>query len=74
MFAILPDMSTGTLPNSSVFLSFESFVFEICRVGIEHTEGETPNAYAVATFVKTAPKEEEKPAPVPEEESSSDSD
>lgn len=56
------------------FLSFESFVFEICRVGIEHTEGETPNAYAVATFVKTAPKEEEKPAPVPEEESSSDSD
>ncbi|KAH0820054.1 hypothetical protein GEV33_002737 [Tenebrio molitor] len=39
------------------------------RVGIEHTEGETPNAYAVATFVKTAPKEEEKPAPVPEEES-----
>ncbi|EFA02108.2 Protein stoned-B-like Protein [Tribolium castaneum] len=45
------------------------------RVGIEHTEGESPNAYAAATFVKTAaPKEEEKPAPVPEEDSSSDSD
>lgn len=46
------------------------------RVGIEHIEGESPNAYAAATFVKTTPviKEEEKPAPVPEEESSSDSD
>ncbi|RZC41291.1 stoned-B-like [Asbolus verrucosus] len=44
------------------------------RVGIEHTEGEGPSAYAAATFVKTTPKEEEKPAPVPEEDSSSDSD
>ncbi|XP_060531277.1 LOW QUALITY PROTEIN: protein stoned-B-like [Cylas formicarius] len=45
------------------------------RVGIEHTEGEAPNAYATATFVKpaAAPVVEEKPAPVAEE-SSSDSD
>ncbi|CAH0561323.1 unnamed protein product [Brassicogethes aeneus] len=45
------------------------------RVGIEHTEGENPNAYAAATFV-SKPKEApipEKPAPVAEE-SSSDSD
>ncbi|XP_030763602.1 LOW QUALITY PROTEIN: protein stoned-B-like [Sitophilus oryzae] len=48
------------------------------RVGIEHTEGEAPNAYSSATYVKTtapaaAAPAPEKPAPVAEE-SSSDSD
>lgn len=47
------------------------------RVGIEHSEGEAPNAYASATYVTKpaapAPVAEEKPAPVAEE-SSSDSD
>ncbi|ERL89321.1 hypothetical protein D910_06693 [Dendroctonus ponderosae] len=45
------------------------------RVGIEHTEGQSPNAYATATYVTkpAAPPPEVKPAPVAEE-SSSDSD
>ncbi|KAF7283272.1 hypothetical protein GWI33_001042 [Rhynchophorus ferrugineus] len=46
------------------------------RVGIEHTEGESPNAYSAATYVSkpaAPPPMEEKPAPVAEE-SSSDSD
>ncbi|XP_050307877.1 protein stoned-B [Anthonomus grandis grandis] len=46
------------------------------RVGIEHTEGESPNAYASATYIKPAATQqpaEQKPAAVPEE-SSSDSD
>ncbi|KAJ8934044.1 hypothetical protein NQ314_013619 [Rhamnusium bicolor] len=44
------------------------------RVGIEHTEGESPNPYAAATFVsKPEPVVEEKP-PTVAEESSSDSD
>lgn len=42
------------------------------RVGIEHIEGDNPNPYAIAT--KVAPVKEEKPPPVPEAESSSDSD
>ncbi|CAG9762427.1 unnamed protein product [Ceutorhynchus assimilis] len=44
------------------------------RVGIEHTEGDSPNAYASATYVTKpvapAPVIEEKPAPVAEESSS----
>ncbi|XP_045478878.1 LOW QUALITY PROTEIN: protein stoned-B-like [Harmonia axyridis] len=43
------------------------------RVGIEHVEGENPNAYAIATKPIHTVKEE-KPAPVPEADSSSDSD
>ncbi|KAL1506697.1 hypothetical protein ABEB36_006013 [Hypothenemus hampei] len=46
------------------------------RVGIEHTEGQSPNAYASATYTAkptSAPVAEKKPAPVAEE-SSSDSD
>ncbi|KAH0999647.1 hypothetical protein HUJ04_006034 [Dendroctonus ponderosae] len=45
------------------------------RVGIEHTEGQSPNAYATATYVTipAAPPPEVKPAPVADE-SSSDSD
>lgn len=43
------------------------------RVGIEHTEGDSPNPYAVATAVKPAPVQEE-PEPAPPAESSSDSD
>lgn len=48
------------------------------RVGIERTEGESPNPYAAATFVnKPAPAPAPAPAETPAkvvEESSSDSD
>lgn len=43
------------------------------RVGIEHTQGEGPNAYVTATIAKTAPVPEE-PTPPVAPESSSDSD
>lgn len=42
-------------------------------MGIEHTQGEGPNAYVTATIAKTAPVPEE-PTPPAAPESSSDSD
>lgn len=62
----------NTILNVTFFLFTHKCVDS--RVGIEHVQGESPNAYAVAASVKAAPKEEPKPAPVPEEDSSSDSD
>lgn len=50
------------------------FCLNICRVGIEYTQGESQNAYLAATAVKKAPVVEKKPEPVPEVQSDSDSD
>lgn len=53
---------------------YETRMASFFRVGIERTEGESPNAYSAATFVsKPAPAPVETPAKVVEE-SSSDSD
>ncbi|KAJ8922866.1 hypothetical protein NQ315_007901 [Exocentrus adspersus] len=44
------------------------------RVGIEHTEGESPNPYAAATFISKQPEPVAEEKPSVAEESSSDSD
>lgn len=47
------------------FLVFQKFYYLVfilnCRVGIEHTHGETTNAYAAATMTKPATIREEPP-------------
>jgi len=69
-----PGMNTGNI--WCVCYSVVIWMIDATRVGIEHTEGESPNAYASATYTAkpaAPPPIETKPAPVVEE-SSSDSD
>lgn len=53
--------------NSCTTIKAKITICFINRVGIEYTQGHEQNAYLAATYVKKEdPKEEKKPAPLPE--------
>lgn len=73
------NINSSALSRSSIRLIFLSEatvrnLFVPNRVGIEHTQGEGPNAYTVATIVKPATVHEEPAAPTAPAAPSSSSD
>lgn len=67
MFDISPDTNTSkNLKRYIIFFFFCKIALSYCisfRVGIEHTTGESMNAYLAATVSKPAPVKEEPAAP-----------
>lgn len=65
MFDIWLDMNTGNTRLSSYLNDFDFNSYKtLNRVGIEHTMGESQNAYLAATTVKAPPTIREEPAAV----------